>query len=136
MSSLFAFLNAEPAEKTKEVIVSSRFKDENGNVVPFIIKNLTQEKNNENISKSTKFRNVGGITTDYLDTVLLAKRTIVESTVYPDFRSKELCEHYGTLDPLEVPGKMLTAGEYNTLMEAIRQLSENDGELTLDDAKN
>jgi hypothetical protein len=136
MSSLYAFLNAETAEKTKEVIVSTRFKDENGKVVPFVIKNLTQEKNNENISKSTKFRNVGGMTTDYLDTVLLAKRTIVESTVYPDFRAKELCEHYGTLDPLEVPGKMLTAGEYNTLMEAIRQLSENDEELTLDDAKN
>ena len=31
---------------------------------------------------------------------------------------------YKTMDPLEVPGRMLTVGEYNRLVNAIKELNE------------
>ena len=45
MSALKAFLQPSVAGKTKEVIVSDRFKDENGKPVPFVIKAISQEEN-------------------------------------------------------------------------------------------
>ena len=48
---------------------------------------------------------------------------VVAATVEPDFRAKELCDAYGVLDPLLVPGKMLLSGEYAKLLRAITELS-------------
>ena len=44
--------------------------------------------------------------------------------VEPNFKDSELCSYYKTLDPLEVPGRMLTVGEYNRLVYAIKELNE------------
>ena len=43
--------------------------------------------------------------------------------VFPDFHSAELCENYNTKDPVQVPGKMLLAGEFLKLITAINELS-------------
>ena len=48
---------------------------------------------------------------------------MVAATVEPDFRSEELCKAYSTMDPLEVPGRMLLAGEYGRLSKEIMRLS-------------
>ena len=47
-----------------------------------------------------------------------------------------MCEAYGTLDPMQVPGKMLTAGEFAALLDAISELSGFDAETPEDEAKN
>ena len=52
MSSLNAFLHPIQSEN-KEVVVSQRFV-ENGKVMPFVIRPLTQEENEELIKKHTK----------------------------------------------------------------------------------
>ena len=65
----------------------------------------------------------------------LSARTIVEATVFPDFRSAELCEAYGTKDPVQVPGKMLLAGEFGRLIDAVSKLSGFDKSLD-EEAKN
>ena len=44
------------------------------------------------------------------------------------FRSKETCDSVGVLDPLMVPGRMLSSGEYAKLANAIMKLSGFDGE--------
>ena len=41
----------------------------------------------------------------------------------PDFRAADLCEAYGVLDPELVLGKMLLAGEFAGLSDAISELS-------------
>ena len=107
MSSLYAFLNADPIIETKEVFVSKRFKDENGNIQPFKIRTLTLEENNKIINMCRKFRKENGVNVEYLDNIELSRRLIVEAVVEPDFKSKELCEHFGVLDPLLVPEKVL-----------------------------
>lgn len=134
MSSLYAFLNADPIIETKEVFVSKRFKDENGNIQPFKIRTLTLEENNKIINMCRKFRKENGVNAEYLDNIELSRRLIVESVVEPDFKSKELCEHFGVLDPLLVPEKMLRSGECNKLMAAIKELAEDSSQI--DEVKN
>ena len=43
MGTLSAFLHPEVPEN-KEIVISKRFKDENGNVVPFVIRPLSEEE--------------------------------------------------------------------------------------------
>lgn len=62
-------------------------------------------------------------------------RIIVAATLEPDFASAEVCEHFGTKDPIQVPGKMLLAGEFAKLSAAILELSGFEQNLD-DEAKN
>ena len=71
-----------------------------------------------------------------LDSVEYAQRLIVAATVSPDFRAKDICEAYGVVSPMMVPGKMLLSGEYNRLMKAITELSEFDEAAQDEDVKN
>ena len=47
MSKLKAFLQPSVSGKTKEVVVSDRFVDEDGTIQPFVIQAISQEKNAE-----------------------------------------------------------------------------------------
>lgn len=124
MSNLYAFLHPVQVQEEKEIIISERFVDEEGQVVPFRIKALTQDDNDEIIKKSyRRVQNPRGQWVKELDGVEYNRRLAVCGTVWPDFTAKELCEAYGTLDPLAVPGKMLLAGEYAALVEAISTFS-------------
>ena len=60
MSNLNAFLNpASPLER-QEVVVSKRFKREDGSPAPFVIRPLSQGENDELIRKSTRRVKVNG----------------------------------------------------------------------------
>lgn len=123
MSSLYAFLHPEEANEEREVIISNRFKDESGKVEPFKIKVVTQAENDEITRKSRKTKKVDGMTQEVFDAVEYNKRLVVAATIFPDFSAKEICERYGTLDPLDVPGRMLKSGEYSKLLSEISKLS-------------
>ena len=138
MSNLKAFLHPVQSSDTAEVVVSKRFLGEDGKPVPFKIRPLTQEENNQITKRSMRLVSGGKRGEKELDSSAYASRIIVEAIVEPDFRSEELCKAYGTMDPMEVPGKMLLAGEYKRLMDAIMELSgfdEGAGSLE-DEAKN
>ena len=119
----------------KEVVISRRFLGEDGKPTPFKIRSLTQEENAAIIKASTRQKKVDGQWQDSIDANELSARTIVEATVFPDFRSAELCERYGTKDPVQVPGKMLLAGEFSRLIDAVSKLSGFDKSLD-EEAKN
>lgn len=123
MSKLSAFLNPVSAGEEKEVVISNRFMDEKGAVVPFKIRAITQEENDEIIKKSTRRVKENGQTVERLDNVEFSRRMVVTATVEPDFTQKEMCEAYGVIDPTMVPGKMLLSGEYAKLMKEISALS-------------
>lgn len=123
MSKLSAFLHPVTASEEKEVIISNRFQDENGRPVPFKIRALTQEENDRITKQATRQTKVNGQTVEKLDSVDFSRRMVVSATVEPDFQAKELCDAYGVLDPLLVPGKMLLSGEYAKLLNAITDLS-------------
>lgn len=135
MSNLNTFLHPVQGDETREIIVSRRFLDENGQPVPFKIRALTQEENDAISKRSMRLVKGGRRGEKELDSVEYANRLVAAATVEPDFSSEELCRAYGTMDPLEVPGKMLYAGEYKRLMDAIMELSRFGDDLE-DGAKN
>lgn len=135
MNALSAFLHPTVTTEEKEVIISKRFLGEDGKPVPFKIRSLTQEENATIIKAATRQKKVDGQWQDSIDANELSARTIVEATVFPDFRSAELCEKYGTKDPVQVPGKMLLAGEFGRLIDAVSKLSGFDKSLD-EEAKN
>lgn len=135
--SLSAFLHPEIPE-AKEIIISERFK-EGGKVVPFKIRAITQEENKALIKRYTKEVKTSQGKERRLDTDRYSDAFIVAGTVEPDFSLKEICEAYGTMDPLQVPGRMLLSGEYLKLSTAIMELSgigEEAAEEELEEAKN
>lgn len=124
MSRLSAFLRPASAQEIAEVVVSKRFLDEAGKPVPFKIRSLTQEENDALVKRSTRStKDRGGRLRERLDNIEYTRRLLVAATVEPDFTSKELCDAYGVMDPLLVPGKMLLIGEFQKLMEEIMALS-------------
>lgn len=136
MSKLSEFLNPVTTLENQEVVISSRFikRDENGDPVldkdgktipaPFKIRALTQEENDALVkAATTSYRDRSGTKTTNFDRFRYSHSVVVAGTVEPDFRSKEVCDHFGVLDPLMVPGKMLLAGEYQKLADAIAEFS-------------
>lgn len=123
MSKLSAFLHPVVENKEKEVVISNRFLDEKGNPIPFKIRAITQEENDAILKLATRRAKENGQTVEKLDNVDFSRRMVVAATVFPDFKEKELCDAYGVMDPLLVPGKMLLSGEYSRLMREITALS-------------
>ena len=135
MSALSAFLNPTVTSEEQEIIVSKRFLDEKGKPAPFRIRSLTQEENFACSKAATRNIKVNGGYQEKVNQNEYISRIIVAATLEPDFASAEVCEHFGTKDPIQVPGKMLLAGEFAKLSAAILELSGFEQNLD-DEAKN
>lgn len=138
MSKLNAFLHpVRPTVEEKEVIISTRFQDENGKPVPFKIRSLTQAENEQLMKKATKKKKINGQEVEYRDDMQYSREIVLAATLEPDFSNEEMCKTYGVLDPSLVPSKMLMTGEYQRLVAAISDLSGlNDSEDVFESAKN
>lgn len=118
MSTLRAFLNPIQIEN-KEVIISNRFV-EDGNVVSFTIKPITQEENKQLLKKFSKRDKKGNETFDKQEYVLSLTASAV---VFPDLANAELQKAYGVLGESALLQKMLYVGEYAELAQAVQELS-------------
>lgn len=138
MDNLQAFLNPVSAEEVKEVVISKRFVDKDGKPVPFRIKTIMQEENERLTRKCRKVETIRGQRVESMDNQKYNRALIVACTVEPDFRNADLCKAYGTVDPLDLPGKMLTVGEANNLAREILDLNgfSDEAEQLEDEAKN
>lgn len=123
MATLSAFLNPVTVKEEKEVIISNRFVDENGNPVPFVIQALSQAENERLVKKCTRRIKDRGQTVEVFDKEAYSHQLILAAVKTPDFTEKDLCDRYGVLDPAMVPAQMLLTGEYDRLMEAIMDIS-------------
>lgn len=137
-SALHAFLHPVTFQQEKEILLSSRFRDEDGTVHPFRIRALTQEENERAAALSTHVVLKDGAAVEKLDSKEYSSRLILAATLDPNFAATELCQHYGTMDPTEVPARMLLAGEYARLSAEIMNISAFDntpaGEKAVEDA--
>ena len=138
MDNLQAFLNPVSAEEVKEVVISKRFVDKVGKPIPFRIKTIMQEENERITRKCRKVETIRGQRVESMDNQKYNRALIVACTVEPDFRNADLCKAYGTVDPLDLPGKMLTVGEANNLAREILDLNgfSDEAEQLEDEAKN
>ena len=117
MSKLSAFLKPTPEGKKKEVILE-RFTDENGKVVPFVIKSIRAADNDSLVRKNTDRK------TGKFNSTTYSNQLIVACMVEPDLRSTEICDYYGTIDPNDVPGLMFTIGEKQIIQDAILEIND------------
>ena len=137
MSVLKGFLQPSPMDRTKEVIISERFKGEDGKPLPFKIRVIDQETNNKLYKASKITKVVKGQIIESIDNEEYSKRLVATCVVEPDFKDASLCEYYKTVNPLDVPNRMLSSGEFNRLMNAINELNEFDTpEVIEEQAKN
>lgn len=137
MSALKAFLQPPVTGVTKEVIISDRFKDDEGKPVPFVIKAISQKENEKLARMSRKTASVKGNLVESMDNLLYTKRLVLACVQEPDFSNQEMCKYYGTEDPLDVPSQMLSVGEYNRLSNAILELNDMvDPKEKIEEAKN
>ena len=124
MSDIKAFLQPPVMDETREVVISKRFKGADGEPAPFIIRVIDQETNTKLIRQATKKVKSNGQIIQELDNEKYGKLLVQTCVVEPNFKDAELCSYYKTMDPLDVPGRMLTIGEYNRLVYAIKELNE------------
>ena len=124
MGDIKAFLLPPVMEETKSVIITKRAKGPDGKPVPFVIRVIDQETNGKLLKRATKKTKLNGQIIQELDSDKYGKLLVQACVVNPDFQDSEICAYYKTMDPLEVPGRMLTVGEYNRLVNAIKELNE------------
>ncbi|SFR78572.1 phage tail assembly chaperone [Anaeromicropila populeti] len=133
MSSLNAFLHPIQIEN-KEVIVSNRFV-EDGKIVPFVIRPITQEENKGLIKKHTR-RDKKGVET--FDRAEYVQAMTACAVVFPNLANAELQKAYGVLGESALLQKMLYVGEYAELAQAVQDLSGLDSDINedIEEAKN
>lgn len=127
MSKYTAFM-AGAVEKieNKKVVVSNRFKDEKGKPIPFEIKALSADENDELQRRCMVNVPVPGQRGQYtreLDQIKYTAMLLTESVVYPNLNEAELQDSYGVRGAESLLRKMLYTGEYNKLAQEVMALS-------------
>ena len=109
MGDIKAFLLPPVMEETKEVVITKRAVGEDGKPVPFKLRRIDQETNNKLVRQSQRKKKVNGRIITELDNTRFGNLLILECVIDPDFKNSELCAYYKTVDPLDVPGRMLSS---------------------------
>ena len=140
--SLSAFLkqNVKQIENEK-VIVSERFIDENGEVIPFEVRVLTNDEDEQIRKQSTYKKQIPGKKYQYMNETDYEKYVgmqAVACTVYPDLKDSSLQDSYGIMGELNLLKAMLTPGEYANYLGAVQKINgfDKDMEDIVDEAKN
>ena len=138
-ANIKTFLLEPVMSATEEVVITERAKDEEGNPVPFVLRRIDQDTNDRLVQRATRRERRNGQIVERFDSSFYGKLLIQACVIEPDFKDSELCQHYGTMDPLDVPSRMLSSGEYTRLMQAINRFNGFDdltAEAIEEDAKN
>lgn len=125
MSSLQAFFakNAE-SEIVDEVVVSDRFKDENGKPIPWKIRAITEAENEQLRKAATQYvKGPGGRRVPEIQPEVYMAKVVVSSVVFPDLKNAELQKSYGVIGAEDLLKKMLLSGEYARLVQAVQEIN-------------
>ncbi|MFD0712848.1 phage portal protein [Paenibacillus sp. GCM10027626] len=140
MSDLSVFFAGNAAvEVTEDVVISPRFKDKKGNAVPWKIRSMTEDENEQcrkAATKKVKTKNGQYVPeTDYNQVVV---NTVVTSVVFPNLKDAELQKSYGVVGADELLKKMLLPGEYAALVQKVQDINGYDREMNelVDEVKN
>jgi hypothetical protein len=140
MSSLQAFFaqNAK-AEIIDEVVVSDRFKDENGRPIMWKIRAITEAENEQLRKAATQYvKGPGGRRVAEIQPEVYMAKVVVSSVVFPDLKDAELQKSYGVLGAEDLLKRMLLSGEYARLVQAVQEINGFDKDVNelVDEVKN
>lgn len=120
--SLSAFLKQNAfKELEEEVIVSDRFIDEEGKVIPFKLKAITSRET-EAIRQRCIVKNKAGATID-MDMLKFQRLLAAACITYPNLKDVELQDSYGVHGEGELLESMLLVGEYQLLLQNIERIN-------------
>lgn len=133
--SLSAFLKTNAFKvDVEEVVISERFTDEKGDVIPFKIKPITSGETNA-IHKKCMKKGKGGM----IDFDAITYQNLITSAcvVYPNLKDAELQDSYGVIGESELLSAMLLSGEYQRLVNEVNRINgfKSMGDL-IEEAKN
>lgn len=131
--SMSAFL-AENIEQVpnKEVVVSKRFKDEDGNPIPWEIRPLSTAKIRKLRKESMRFvQNKLDVDIDVLN-----MKMVLESVVFPDLKDEKVQESHGVMGEEALLDKILLPGEYDELVSQVVDLCGYNSNELVEEAKN
>ncbi|MBN2980112.1 phage tail assembly chaperone [Cohnella algarum] len=134
-SSLQDFLNANPVDNlTEEVVVSPRFKDQDGNPLKFRIKAMTNKVFDDLRKRHTR---VKGRKSEF-DAGAFNLSVVIGHTLEPSFKDAASLQKLGCDTPEEYVERVLLAGEVTTLVNEIQKLSGFDIDMAdlVEEAKN
>lgn len=124
--------NAEQIPNRK-VVISRRFKDEDGNPVEWELKALDAGTQQDIRTRAMEMNATGSKSTASIkmayNTALSNILTAVNAVVFPDLNDKELQDSYDAKKPEELIGKMLLPDEFDKLIDEINAISEDLDEL-------
>ena len=140
MSDLSVFFaQNNMADITEEFIVSERFKDKDGQPVPWKIRSMTEAENEairKSATKRIKVKN-SGYTTE-VDSEEYIARLAVSSVVFPNLKDAALQESYQVKGADSLLRKMLLPGEYAALIQKVQELNGFDKDMNelIEEVKN
>lgn len=130
-TTLKAFF-AQNAEQipNKKVVISERFKGEDGKPIEWELKALDAGTQQEIRSRAMEMKTTGGkknaaVKMAY-NSALVNILTAVNAVVFPDLNDTDLQDSYGVKKPEELIGKMLLPDEFDKLIDEIDTISEGE----------
>lgn len=127
-TDLRAFLkgNAKPIEDIK-MVVSKRFVDNEGNPIPWILRQLTgKESNNLRKKHTKKIKNKLGRIEEQFNSEAYQEEFITSSVIFPDLTDAEVQQSYGALGAYDLLQKMLSADELANLQIKVSGFAEEE----------
>lgn len=126
-------------EITEEVVVSTRFKDQDGNPIHWKIKTVTEGENQE-IRRSAikKTKSKRGQYTNEMDGDDYVLKLTAASVVYPDLKNADLQKSYGVIGAEALLKKMLLPGEFALIVQKVQEINGFDQDINdlVDEVKN
>lgn len=117
-------------EKTEAFVVSNRFKDPNGQPIPWKLRTLSESENEEIRKSATQtVKGKGGQRFQETKPEVYLVKVAAASVVYPDLKNAELQKSYGVIGAEDLLKKMLLAGEYAALVRKVEELNGFDSDI-------
>jgi hypothetical protein len=118
------FRDAVPEQGVEEFVLSDRFKNKEGNPIPWELRSLSEEENEELRKASTKrVRLKTGQYVNEINQDEYVARLATACVVFPNLKDAALQKSYGVMGSEGLLKKMLMSGEYASLLEKIQELN-------------
>ncbi|WP_336019590.1 phage tail assembly chaperone [Fusobacterium polymorphum] len=134
MTNMEVFLKQNAVQKeNKKVVVSERFKDEDGKVVEWEIRPLTAQEDQILREANTEIKELKGKKGQLfpqLDSNKYSSMLIAACVVFPDLQNQELQDSYGVKNKPDLLTAMLLPGEFQDLFSEVQKIN---GFKTLED---
>ncbi|MFC5703185.1 phage portal protein [Cohnella faecalis] len=140
MSDLSVFYAQNVAvEEVEDFIVSERFKDKAGKPIPWKLRSMTEEENEECRKAATrKVKGKYGQQTVETNSDDYLAKLVVSSVTFPNLKNADLQKSYGVMGAESLLRKMLRPGEYSSIVQKVQELNGFDKDLNdlIEEVKN